>query len=152
MAISIDSSERHSLELQLTKSGECHKQLQNINADKRVCETSKEKLELKVHQQEVEMATLKQENKFLHSQLLSEEKENKKLRGERSELQLSYDCLESHHNKMKVDTARLEEGKKYSDVFNVILGVIFCSYIIVCCCLRCNDRDERVRQRLFLAN
>lgn len=96
-----------------------------------MCENSKENLETKVHQQEVEMATLKKESKLMHSQLLSEQKENKKLRVEKSELQLLYAGLESQYNKMKVDTAMLEEGNKYNVLFNQVFVMIFCLYLFV---------------------
>ena len=134
--------ENHNLELQLIKFDKCHKQLEKTNSDKRICESLKEDLVAKNHHKELEMVALKKENKFLHSQLHSEQQMNKKLRAEKNELQLLYDALESHFSKEKIDKAKLEVGN------NTLLIVLVSLISLIICCLRCGDHDERVYQKV----
>ena len=137
--------EKHNLELQLIKFGECYEQLQNANSDKRICESRKEDLIAKLHQQDLEIVALKKENKSLYSQLYSERDKNKKLRVEKSELQLLYDGLESHCSQEKVDKERCEVSNKY----NLILLFVALSFgFPFICCMRCGTHHEPLFHRV----
>lgn len=128
--------ENLNLERELIKFGECNKQLQATNSDKKVCESLKENLTKTIHHLDLELVSLRKDNKSMHSQVCSEREKNLHLTSEKRGLQLDYDALESHCSQVKVDKARLEERVN----FDIMLLVTLCVIFVTCsCCLPCGN-------------